>query len=293
LGRAIVRRELDWSLLQQAIAAGAQFEPLTSVRRAVVEDDAAHGGVAVTGVVVNDQRTIRARVVIAADGRHSTLGFGFGLAKHPAWPRRWAIGAYFENVGGLSSFGEMHVRRHSYIGVAAVPGGLTNVCLVKPSSGSDAAFRDPEGLLRRELARDPILRGRFADARLATPAVVLGPMAVDVSHNAIPGLLLAGDAAGFIDPMAGDGLRFAVRGAELAAQAALDALAHGWEGVHHRLAQARRSDFAGKWRFNRTVRTLVSSPVAVRLGEAVALVAPAALRAVVRCAGDCNLDGRT
>ena len=28
-GRAIVRRELDWSLLQQAIAAGAAFEPWT------------------------------------------------------------------------------------------------------------------------------------------------------------------------------------------------------------------------------------------------------------------------
>jgi hypothetical protein len=30
----------------------------------------------------------------------------------------------------------------------------------------------------------------------------------------------------------------------------------------------------------------------VRVGEAVALVAPSALRAVVRRAGDCDLDGR-
>ena len=29
-----VRRELDWSLLQQATAAGAEFEPWTTVRRA-------------------------------------------------------------------------------------------------------------------------------------------------------------------------------------------------------------------------------------------------------------------
>src|SRR5438876_1066748 len=67
-GRAIVRRELDWSLLQQATAAGAEFEPCTSVRRALVDSDAAGH---VSGVVVNDDRTIRARVVIAADGRHS------------------------------------------------------------------------------------------------------------------------------------------------------------------------------------------------------------------------------
>ena len=111
--------------------------------------------------------------------------------------------------------------------------------------------------------------------------------------HAIPGLLLAGDAAGFIDPMTGDGLRFAVRGGELAAQAALRALADGWAGVHDRLARERRREFAAKWRFNRTLRTCVSFPAAVRVGEAVALVAPSALRAIVRRAGDCDLSRRT
>src|SRR6266446_4332024 len=162
-GRAMVRRELDWSLLQQATAAGAEFEPCASVRRPIVDDDV------VSGVIVNDERMLRARVVIAADGRHSTLAFALGLARHPEHPRRWAIGAYFENVAQLSPFGEMHVRRGGYIGVAPVPGGLTNVCLVKPretpghvAASSDATFRDPEALLRRELARDPVLRERFS-----------------------------------------------------------------------------------------------------------------------------------
>ena len=290
-GRALVRRELDWSLLQHATAAGAEFEPRTTVRRAVWNDGGAGG---ITGVIVdsggvNDVRTIRARVVIAADGRHSTLAFGLGLARHPEHPRRWAIGAYFENVDQLSSFGEMHVRRGGYIGVAPIPGGLANVCLVKPWAGGDSSLRDPDGLLQRELARDPMLRERFKGARLVMPPVVLGPLAVDVNPHAIPGLLLAGDAAGFIDPMTGDGLRFAVRGGELAAQAALQALASGWAGVHERLAHERRREFAPKWRFNRTLRTLVSSAAAVRVGEAVALVAPVALRAIVHRAGDCDI----
>lgn len=297
-GRAMVRRELDWSLLQQATAAGAEFEPCTSVRRAIVDEEVPGG---ISGVVVNDERTIRARVVIAADGRHSTLAFGLGLARHPEHPRRWAIGAYFEGVyfengARLSSFGEMHVRCGGYIGVAPIPGGLANVCLVKsweaPDDGaasSATTFRDPEALVRRELARDPLLCERFSGARLVTPPVVLGPLAVDVKPHAIPGLLLAGDAAGFIDPMTGDGLRFAVRGGELAAEAGLQALANGWTGVHARLARERRREFATKWRFDRTLRTLVSFPAAVRAGEAVALVAPSALRALVRCAGDCAL----
>jgi flavin-dependent dehydrogenase len=51
--------------------------------------------------------------------------------------------------------------------------------------------------------------------------------------------------------MTGDGLRFAIHGAELAAAAARRALEHGWPGVHQRLAAERRRAFAGKWRFNR------------------------------------------
>jgi hypothetical protein len=117
--------------------------------------------------------------------------------------------------------GEMHIRRGRYIGVAPIPGGLTNVCLVRPSRPGDADLRDPAALLSRELMRDPLLRDRAADARLAAPPVVLGPLAVDATGARLDGLLLAGDAAGFIDPMTGDGLRFAVRGGELAAAAAM------------------------------------------------------------------------
>jgi flavin-dependent dehydrogenase len=135
-----------------------------------------------------------------------------------------------------------------------------------------------------------LLRERAAGARLTTAPVVLGPLAVDVDQDAaIEGLLVAGDAAGFIDPMTGDGLRFAVRGGELAAAAALRALAHGWRGVHAQLAAERRAEFAGKWRFNRALRTLVASPRAVGAAALGARVAPGVLARVIAHAGDCRL----
>ncbi len=81
--------------------------------------------------------------------------------------------------------------------------------------------------------------------------------------QSIDGLLTAGDASGFIDPMTGDGLGFATRGAELAAAAALRALEHGWSGIHARLNRERRDLFRGKWRFNRAMRALVASPSAI------------------------------
>jgi flavin-dependent dehydrogenase len=321
-GRAILRRDLDWLLLQQAVQAGSQFDPHVAVRDAIV--DASQHGPVVVGARAGHSgstRELRARVTIAADGRRSTIAFGLGLARHPNVPRRWAIGAYFDGVRHVSDtcltpetinaetaeraepkhslrvprvlrctsvLGEMHVRRGRYIGVAPVPGGATNVCLVKPSHPADGDLRDPAALLTRELARDPLLRDRFADARLIAPPVVLGPLAVDVQPAAIDGLLLAGDAAGFIDPMTGDGLRFAIHGGELAASAALDALARGWPGVHARLAESRRREFGGKWRFNRTLRALVASPRGIEAAALGARLAPFVLRGVISRAGDCD-----
>jgi flavin-dependent dehydrogenase len=299
-GRAIVRRDLDWRLLQAAIDAGCRFEPGVSVRGALVNDD--RTGRVVRGVTIGGkggELRADARVTIAADGRRSTIAFGLGLARHPARPRRWAIGAYYENftndVDGLLApavLGEMHVRRGRYIGVAPIPGGLTNVCLVRPSRPGDAELRDPAALLSRELRRDPLLRDRAADARIAGPPVVLGPLAVDATGATIDGLLLAGDAAGFIDPMTGDGLRFAVRGGELAAAAALRALEHGWRGVHDRLAAERRAEFGTKWRFNRALRALVASPRAVEAAALGARLAPVVVQRAIAHAGDCYLASR-
>jgi len=183
----------------------------------------------------------------------------------------------------------MHVRSACYIGVARVPGDLTNVCFVKATGPRDTDLRDPAGLLIRELARDPQLRDRSAGARLVAPPVVLGPLAVDVRRAAIDGLILAGDAAGFIDPMTGDGLWFAIRGGELAAAAALQALEHGWPGVHTQLHTERRRAFGGKWAFNRALRALVASPHAIHLAARGVRVAPGVLRAVIARAGDCHV----
>ncbi|HEX3646063.1 MAG TPA: NAD(P)/FAD-dependent oxidoreductase [Vicinamibacterales bacterium] len=308
-GRAITRRDLDWLLLQQAVAAGCQFDPGVAVRGAMVGEQ---GGVrSVSGVVLSASgggAPLAARVTIAADGRHSTIAFGLRLARHPPSPRRWAIGAYFENFmpNGVTSdlkvrpsgqtswsdrltstLGEMHVRRGHYIGIAPVPGGLTNVCLVKPSFAGDAALGDPTSLMTRALARDPLLRDRAAGARLIGSPAVLGPLAVEVRDAAIDGLLLAGDAGGFIDPMTGDGLRFAVQGGELAAAAALQALWRGWAGVHAHLAATRRRAFGSKWMFNRGIRAVVASPLGVQAAAVGALIAPPLMRAVISHAGDC------
>jgi flavin-dependent dehydrogenase len=192
----------------------------------------------------------------------------------------------------------MHIRRGWYLGVAPLGGGVSNVCLVTPcdppaapgeSIAAACDFGDPPGLLRRAIAREPRLRDRFAGRAEVRGPIMLGPLAIDAVRDGIDGLILAGDAAGFVDPMTGDGLRFAVRGGELAAEAAISALHHGWTGVHRRLASARRREFAPKWRFNRALRALVSSPAAMRAASAGARLAPGVVRGFIRRAGDLDV----
>jgi flavin-dependent dehydrogenase len=281
LGRALVRRTLDAGLVAAAAASGARVEEAVLVRAPLVE------GGRVIGLVVagRDGRPLRltAPLVIAADGRHSRIARALGLARAPRRPRRWAVGAYFERVRGLTDCGEMHVRRGRYLGVAPLPGGLANACVV---TAERRALQDPGALLAGALAGEPLLRDRFEGARMAAPPATLGPLAVECRTPGMPGLLLAGDAAGFVDPMTGDGLRFALRGAELAAAEALRALERGGDDAHLRLGAARRREFAAKWRFNRALRRLAGSPPAVRIAGYGAAIAPAWLEHAIRYAGD-------
>jgi flavin-dependent dehydrogenase len=100
---------------------------------------------------------------------------------------------------------------------------------------------------------------------------------------------LAGDAAGFIDPITGDGVRFALRGGELAALTALWMMETGCQDGHERLRRLRATDFSCKWRFNRAVRAVVGSTLGVAAGSMVADLLPGVLRRVVEYAGDTQL----
>ncbi|MEO6213610.1 MAG: NAD(P)/FAD-dependent oxidoreductase [Vicinamibacterales bacterium] len=284
-GVSISRRVFDHRLVAAASAAGAQVQEGLLVHGPLMAPD----GSAVTGLEIVTRsghvERLAAAVTIAADGRSSRIARAVALARTPDHPRRWAVGAIFEGVTGLTEFGEMHVRGHSYIGIAALPGGYANSCVVT----ADRAALRRRDLLTTSIRDETDLAFRFANARRVSNMTMLGPLALEARGAGMPGLLLAGDAAGFIDPMTGDGLRFAFRGGELAALEALRALERGWGGAHLRLDAVRRREFGGKWRFNRSLRALASSPASVRAAGLCAAASPGMLRRVIRYAGDAGL----
>ena len=289
-GAALTRRDLDSMLLDAAIAAGAEFSDGVAVRGPAGPTPHVNG---VRVATARGEEDWPARVVIAADGRHSTLAFALGLARYAASPRRWAFGAYFTDVDGVGVHGEMHIRPDGYIGVAPLPGGITNLCVVRELHTAPAASdrMNAEQTLATAMTGDPILRDRFTNARRVSDITTLGPLAVEARDAGCPGLLLAGDAAGFIDPMTGDGMRFALRGGELAAEAALRELASGLPAFEY-LRKTRAREFAGKWRVNRVLRSLVASPRGVAVAASVAARWAAPVRVLIGIAGDVHLARR-
>jgi flavin-dependent dehydrogenase len=279
-GRSLPRTVLDERLARAAAAEGAAIEEGVLVRGPLHDEDGRVIGV--RALREGRDLTMTAQIVIGADGHHSRLARALALSGSPRAPRRWALGAVFAGVEGLRDAGEMHVRVGHYIGIAPMPGGLANVCAV---SEGGQTLTGPAALSRL-LANDPLLVGRFTHATMVGTPMMLGPLAVDSRAAGVPGLLLAGDAAGFIDPMTGDGLRFAFAGARLAAEEARRVLEHGWEDAHRRLQKVRQTTFGRKWRFNRTLRALVAVPATVYGAALASRVAPGVLRRAVCYAGD-------
>jgi flavin-dependent dehydrogenase len=290
LGRSLTRSDLDVMLVSAAERAGARLELGVRVTGPLIDGDSRRPRV--TGVVTRSRSgrpvECRAQVIIAADGRRSTVAVALGLIRSPRRPRRWALGAYYENVDGLTRRGEMHVRAGRYLGVAPVPGGLANVCLVVPETHARAAMRAPAVAIEAALTADPALRERFRRARRVSEVRVLGPLAVDADAAGVPGLLLAGDAAGFVDPITGDGMRIAMRGAELAATAARRML-EGMAEAHRELALERACDLSAKLRVNRLLRAVVTRPVTLAAASAVARLAPSIFEQLIAYAGDVGL----
>lgn len=286
-GVSVLRRDLDLWLIEQAIASGARFEPGLTAQSALMVSDG--DATCVRGLVLRDASgavtRMPASVTIAADGRRSAVAHSVGLGTQPRSPRRWAYGVYFPSAEAPPEvFGEMHVRAGWYAGAVQVPGNRVNVCLVvdRPEPG-----HRPLELIRSFLSRDPELKRRFAALTPTGPVEILGPLAVDAETAGVPGLFLAGDAAGFVDPMTGDGLNLAMRGAIAAAEESMRVLESGdWDGAVERLNRRRSQDLGPKLRFNRMIRALTSSSAGVHAAGLAAKLAPALVRKLIVEAGD-------
>ena len=216
-GRAALglsRHKLDALLVERARAAGADVRERAHVRE--VSRDAAGRVTGVVATIGGQRETIRARVVIGADGHDSIVTRSLGLDGAPRWPRKTGLVAHYRNVRDLDRFGEMHVGRGVYAGLAPLEQGLTNVAVVASDATVAARTGSVDDFFRASLAALPGVMDHLDGAERVGGIRGVGGMARTARRTTGDGFLLAGDAASFLDPFTGDGIYEALRGGSLA-----------------------------------------------------------------------------
>lgn len=265
-GLAVRRTILDKVLLDRAREAGARVEEETRVTDMVRDEKGRVVGV-VTSAGGGTPVERRAILVIGADGLRSVVGRRLGLIRRSGWPRRIALVTHFKGVEGIRDFGEMHVDRGGYCGLAEVGGGLTNVAVVVPISRAPEIAVDRTEFFESWIAERPGIAAMFTRANRVDPVRATGPFASSAKRGWAPGAALVGDAAEFFDPFTGEGIYTALRGGELLAGFAAETVTAGNSARAdfslRAYESARHAEFSGKWKVERLVGAAIAFPALI------------------------------
>jgi len=147
------------------------------------------------------------RAVINASGRWSNLNSGAPGEKSKT---KWlGLKAHFAEPSPELSV-DLYFFQNGYCGVQPVGPGRVNACAMVRS--------DVASSLSEVFALHPALYQRSAAWKPLIDPVSTSPLIFRDPQPAQDGVLLVGDAAGFVDPFIGDGISLALRSGTLAAQ---------------------------------------------------------------------------
>ena len=216
------RRILDAILIEQAIAAGAEFRPGFSV------DDYQWDGTAIMGIrgrsYDNGVYVVeRAKITIGADGRHSSLARAVAARTYDEIPPLacWYFSYWSDiDLDGL----EIYRRGRNVIFVFPTNDGLTAVFIGWPISEFRSVRRNMAASFMSVIAQIPVLNERFRSARQEERFYGTADVPNFFRKPYGPGWALVGDAGYHKDPYMALGICDAFRDAELLASAVEEGL---------------------------------------------------------------------
>ncbi|WP_406431176.1 FAD-dependent oxidoreductase [Streptomyces sp. NBC_00631] len=223
-GAACIRRVvLDPILAEEAAAAGADLRMGTKVTGLLEE----RGRVSGVRFVRNGvESRIRARLVVGADGRESTVARLRGARRYNVTPNeRWYYWTYFEGADlTVTPTFVLHRWEDRHIFAGPADHGLYIVGVSPQSHEKEQFRRDRQrSLMEHVRSCEPVAKV-LSEARIAEK--IYGILRFDgyFRESSGPGWVLIGDAGHFKDPAAGRGIGDAFRQVERLVPAVLRAL---------------------------------------------------------------------
>jgi flavin-dependent dehydrogenase len=236
------------TLLNQVLAERMKAQPRISV----------HEGCAAMGITFGAPLELstshgapRVKAVVAADGLRSPLRKSLGWTAPVAPPHRYGIVGHLCTDDRPEPFISVDVRNGYEI--FSAPSGQHEQLVAVLGSKHLFAGRSIEAAFRGAIGRE---------AELSTAPVVIGPFNMRPRQLAGGGAFLLGDAAGFLDPITGQGLEMAL----LSARYLASVLGHMLDGhlTGEQAADVYRRHHQRAWRdlhrLTRLVLWLTASP---------------------------------
>jgi geranylgeranyl reductase family protein len=298
-GLVRTRRGFDETVARAAQRAGAKLLEGVTVTGPVL-DDATGRIVGVTaretgpaeqngGAGAGQERTYRARLVVAADGNSSRLSLAMGLRKRDDRPLGVAVRTYYTSPRHDDDYleswldlwdGETLLPGYGWI--FGVGDGTSNVGLGLLNTSGAFGNIDYRALLRRWLASMPAEWGYAEQNRTQPVRGAALPMGFNRTPHYTRGLLLVGDAGGMVNPFNGEGIAYAMESSEIAARVITQALARpgqaGAELVLQGYPRALKDAYGGYYTLGRKFVGAIGHPGLMKFATRHGLPRPALMR---------------
>jgi len=292
---ACPRTVTDTVLRNAARVSGVTVVEEVSVRH-VLQQDGRTQGVHVRGKS-GDEWDCRARVTVGADGTRSLLARALGVVRPLPRLQNIALVGHFQyphGSGGASDGVTMHLPSdgsHACCGMGTPcgPDHASNVNMVVPlSEASRLAGRREEYFAERLRVSFPRVYEIWQYAAPIGPLLSVPCFGHHTTRATGDGAVLVGDAATFIHPFTGEGVFFALRGAELAVEA-IDKALRGSDVSQHALRSydaARARELGPRYRLCDAVQRVVHSPALLALAGTAMRRSSSLTQALLQAIGD-------
>jgi geranylgeranyl reductase family protein len=303
-GYTITRHDLDGLVAERAVKAGATLLAGTEVTAPIIDEAASHSpsaalstasspplphlkGVTIRGNGAGDRaaggragggpaggdRELLARYVVVADGANSRVGRMLGTNRRRDLPMGMALRGYYTSERHNDPFIESHLDIRDAEG-SVVPGygwifpmgdGRVNVGVGLLSTDRRWKGVNTSHLMDAFVKWAPDSWGLSPETCLGPPTGGKLPMGLSVGPRAGANVLLAGDAAGTINPFNGEGIAYGYETGRLAAAALGHAL--GGEGPHALADYDRQIEaaYGPYYKVARAFVRMISNPQAMKL----------------------------